>query len=204
MNLIPIHKDKGERPRGKNPADGAAHADRAEFLLRVFHIREGDGVYDGNRRHIQQAMQQHQTQKGPESPGERQAEHRQSADEMAESEEFLRRKIAVAKLVTKKHADHGGDGKCVQNPGLLARRESEARQVAEDERQPSAPDEELQDHHQEQLESNVHKVWLLIETLTTRPVRTDLASASQMAKAVTPSRAVTTLGLTPRATQSTK
>jgi hypothetical protein len=38
---------KYKGPRCQNPADGAAHAHEAEFLLRILHVREGNGVRHG-------------------------------------------------------------------------------------------------------------------------------------------------------------
>ncbi len=74
---------------------------------------------------------------------------------MAERQEPLRREVAVGELIAEEHADDRRDRKGVENPGLLARREAQTRQVAEDQRQPRAPDEELQDHHREQLQTNI-------------------------------------------------
>ena len=38
---------------------------------------------------------------------------------MAERHEFLRGKLPVGKLVAEEHADDGGDGKGIENQGLL-------------------------------------------------------------------------------------
>ena len=73
-------------------------AHQAKFLLRVFHVGEGDGIHDGKRWHIKQAMHQHQPEKGPERFGKGQQQNRHPADEVAEGEEFLRRKMAVAHI----------------------------------------------------------------------------------------------------------
>ena len=78
-----------------------------------------------------------------------------AADQMAERQELLRGKIAIGKLVAEKHAHDGGDGKCVQNPGLLRSGELQAGQIAVDQRQPTAPDEKLQDHHDEKAKSDL-------------------------------------------------
>jgi hypothetical protein len=69
---------------------------------------------------------------------------------VAEREELLRGELAIRELVAEEHAHDRGDREGVQNPGLFRRREAQARQITEDERQPGAPDEELQGHHQEQ------------------------------------------------------
>src|SRR6266566_2015725 len=61
---------------------------------------------------------------------------------MTERKELLRGKIAVGKLVAEKHAHDCGDGKRIQ-----------------DQRQPRAPDEEFQNHHEEKFEADcfVHR-----------------------------------------------
>ena len=69
-------------------------------------------------------------------------------------EEPLRGEIPIRELVAEEHADDGGDREAAENPGLLARGEAEAGQIAEDQGIPRAPDEELQHHHQEQFEAN--------------------------------------------------
>src|SRR5207249_823053 len=78
---------------------------------------------------------------------------------MTERKELLRGKIAVGKLVAEKHAHDCGDGKRIQDPRLLPWFESEAGEVAEDQRQPRAPDEEFQNHHEEKFEADcfVHR-----------------------------------------------
>ena len=75
---------------------------------------------------------------------------REPADEVGEREELLRGEITVGELVAEEHPDDRGDREGVEDPGLLAGREAEARQVAEDERQPRAPDEKLERHHREE------------------------------------------------------
>ena len=61
----PIDKDKGKGPSGQDPADGAAHADNAEFVWSILHVGEGDGVGNGDRRDIEEAMDQHEPKEGP-------------------------------------------------------------------------------------------------------------------------------------------
>ena len=63
----------------------------------------------------------------------------------------LRENQLIGKLIAEEHADDRRDREAVQDPGLLAVRETEARQVAEDQRQPRPPDEELKDHHHEEF-----------------------------------------------------
>src|SRR6266571_1771406 len=78
---------------------------------------------------------------------------------MTERKELLRGEIAVGKLVAEKHAHDCGDGKRIQDPRLLPGFESEAGEVAEDQRKPRAPDEEFQNHHEEEFEADcfVHR-----------------------------------------------
>jgi hypothetical protein len=73
---------------------------------------------------------------------------------VAECEETFGGKIAVRELVAEKHADDGGDWEGVQDPGLLARSEPEAGEVPEDQREPGAPDEKLEHHHDEKSQSH--------------------------------------------------
>src|SRR5215204_5993963 len=73
---------------------------------------------------------------------------------MTGREEALRGEVPVGELVAEEHADDGGDREAAEDPGLLTRRKAEAREVAENQRIPRAPDEKLQDHHQEQLEAD--------------------------------------------------
>src|SRR5437773_5149997 len=78
---------------------------------------------------------------------------------MTERKELLRGEIAVGKLVAEKHAHDCGDGKRIQDPRLLPGFEAEAGEVAEDQWKPRAPDEEVQNHHEEKFEADcfVHR-----------------------------------------------
>ena len=67
---------------------------------------------------------------------------------MAERKEFLRGEIAVRELIAEKHTDDGGHGKGIEDHGLFRGCEFQAGQIAENQRQPGAPDEEFQHHHQ--------------------------------------------------------
>jgi hypothetical protein len=146
----PVDEDEREGPRGENPADGAAHAHDAEFLFRVLHIGERDRIGDRDRRHVEEAVHEHQQEEREKLFGETAAENRQAADEVGESEEFLGVKFPVSPLVAEEHADDRGDREGVQNQRLLSGREAEAGQVTEDQREPSAPDEKLEHHHEEE------------------------------------------------------
>src|SRR5581483_12218437 len=99
-------------------------------------------------------------EKGPERSRERQAQNRQSADQVTEGHKFLRGKMTVGVLVAEEHADNRRDGEGVENPGLFARRESQAGQISVDQRQPATPNEELEDHHEEQAGANrsIHRL----------------------------------------------
>ena len=122
IHLVPVHQDERERPRRQNPADGAAHPHDAELLLRILHVGEGDGVRDRDGRHIEQAVDQHQAGRtARNSCVKRQSEHRQPADQMAERQELLGRKIAVRELVAEEHPDDGRDGERIQNPAIAGR-----------------------------------------------------------------------------------
>jgi len=152
MDFVPIDEDEGEGPRGQDPADGSSHADEAKFLLRIFHVRKGDGVGDGNGGDVEKAMHEHESEERPKFAGEGEAEHGRAAHEMAEGEKFLGGEVPVGVLVAEEHADDGGDGKGVEDPGLFERGEIQAGQVAKNQRQPRAPDEEFQHHHDKEFQ----------------------------------------------------
>lgn len=67
------------------------------MLLRVLHVREGDRVGDRNCWHIEQAVDEHQREKGLECNGEGQADHGQPTDQVAGGQELFRREIPVGK-----------------------------------------------------------------------------------------------------------
>src|SRR4029450_5064092 len=73
---------------------------------------------------------------------------------MAGRQESLRGEIPISELMAEEHADDGGNREGAEDPGLFRCGEAEAGQIAEDQRQPRAPDEELQHHHQEQLRAD--------------------------------------------------
>ena len=79
---------------------------------------------------------------------------------MAEGEEFFGGKMAIRVLVTEEHSDNRGDRKGIQDPGLLDRFKAQAGQVTIDKRQSTAPDEELQNHHEEEAEADgsIHRL----------------------------------------------
>ena len=82
----------------------------------ILHVGEGDGVGDRNRRHVEQAMHEHREEERPERRGERERQHREAADQVAERQELLRGEIAIRELVAEEHADDGGDREGVENP----------------------------------------------------------------------------------------
>ena len=96
-------------------------------------------------------MNQHEREERPKVGGERQAEHRQATHQLAESQEFFRREIAVRVLVAKKHRHHRRQRESVENGRFLQGAKIKAGQIAENQRQPGAPDDELQNHHDEEL-----------------------------------------------------
>lgn len=146
-------KDEVERPGGENPTDGTTHAHEAEFLLGVLQMREGDGVRDGDRRHIQQGMDEHEAEEGVEVLDEIHAQDGQTADEMAEGHELLRREVAIRELVAEEDSDNGGDDESAADQSDLRIRELQTvrTHIPPDERQPSPPNEEFEDHHDEEL-----------------------------------------------------
>jgi len=106
-------------------------------------------------------VEEHQTEKRPEGAGEGEAQHGQAAHELAEGEEFFRGEIAVGELVAEEHAGDGRRREGAENAGLLRRRKTEGWQIAINERQPRAPDEKFQHHHEEKFEAVValHLGW---------------------------------------------
>src|SRR5688500_15340879 len=78
---------------------------------------------------------------------------------MAGREKFFGGVITIGELMNEEHADDRGDRESGQNTGLFAGGKSEPRQGPEHHREPRAPDEEFQNHHEEQLEANafIHK-----------------------------------------------
>ncbi len=79
-------------------------------------------------------MHEHQQEERHELLCEAAPENRRGADEVGEREEFFRREFPVSPLVAEKHPDDRGDGKRVEDERLLPRRETKARQIAENER----------------------------------------------------------------------
>ena len=143
MHFVPVHQDEGKRPRRQNPTNGATNTDQAKLLLRVLYIRERDRIGDGIGGDVQQAMDQHQTEKRPKRCRKREQEYGHASDQMTESQVSFGGKIAIGKLVAEKHADNCRDGERVENPRLLRRREPKAREVSINERQPASPNKEL-------------------------------------------------------------
>src|SRR5262245_54742335 len=77
---------------------------------------------------------------------------------MRERQEFFGREIPIRELIAEKHSDNRSSREGIQNNRRLPKPEAQARQTAENERQPRAPDEEFEHHHQEELEarSGIH------------------------------------------------
>ena len=119
VDRVPIDEDEGERPRGENPADGAAHAHETEFFLGIMQMREGDGVRDRDRRHIQQGVDEHETEEGGKIFSPIHTENGQPTDQVTDGHEFFRREIPVRELVAEEDTDHGGNGEGTADPGDL-------------------------------------------------------------------------------------
>ena len=136
MNLVPIDQNKSERPGRQNPPDRSAHAHQTKLTLSVFHVRERNRVGDRDRRHIQQAMDQHQAEEERERRvwirlSGSQARHRggsldrgqpkqgQTADQLAESQKLLGGEMPVRVLIAEEHPHDGREWKGVQNQRLL-------------------------------------------------------------------------------------
>src|SRR5688572_12791152 len=79
---------------------------------------------------------------------------------MAEGKETLRGKVPVRKLIAKENPHHGGNGKSASNQRRLVacKIESARPDICPNQRQPCAPNEQLQDHHDEQFELNHSRV----------------------------------------------
>ena len=155
-------QDVSNRPCRKNPADGATHADKAEFLVSALHVGEGDGVRNGNGRHVKQTVQGHEGKEDPEggvpkgrNHGTRlygdgagefyksQSGNGEAPDKVAERHEFFGRKVPVGKLIAEEHADDGGYGEGAQDEFLFGLGKSHGGEISENERQPCPPDEEF-------------------------------------------------------------
>src|SRR5207249_10368321 len=120
----------------------------------------------------------HEKDKRPKARDPGEGQNGRAADQVTEGQEFFGCEIAVCKLVAEKHAHHGSDGEGIEDPGLLPGFESEARQVTENQWKPGAPDEKLQDHHEEKFEANC----LVHRSNLARRVRHWSASGKQRAK----------------------
>jgi hypothetical protein len=70
---------------------------------------------------------------------------------MTDCEKLLGSEISVSKLIAEEHRQDGRGGECIQDQRLLKGIELQCRQIAEDQRQPSSPDEKLEKHHREQF-----------------------------------------------------
>ena len=82
------------------------------------------------------------------------AEQRQSADEMAEGQEPFGGEIAVGELVAEEDAEHRGDARSTLPTSACCHAvKPSIAHVGEDLRQPGAPDEDLEDHHDEKFEA---------------------------------------------------
>src|SRR5579871_2876418 len=85
---------------------------RRQIPCRVPQVGEGNRIGDRNGRNVQDRVEEEQTEKKPERRrpfgwflDERQANHRQTADEEAEGQEFLCREIAIGKLIAEENGD---------------------------------------------------------------------------------------------------
>ena len=83
---------------------------------------------------------------------ERETHHGHPADQMAERQKLLRRKIAVGELVAEKHPHDRREREGIQNERLLKRAETQCGQVAKNQGQPGSPYKKLQHHHEKQFE----------------------------------------------------
>ena len=147
-------EDEIQRPGDEDPADRAPHAHEAKLLLGVFHVRKRERVGDGDRRHVEEGVDEHQPKERREVLHEVHAEDRQAANEVAEGEELLRRERPVGELAGEEDADDRSDREGASHPRLLRRGEVEAvlPHVAPDQREPGAPNGELEHHHQPEAE----------------------------------------------------
>ena len=87
---------------------------------------------------------------------EGQGEHGQPAHHVAHGQEALRGQVAVGHLAADEDGRHRGDGLGGEDPADLGPGEAqEPREVEGQERQPGAPDDVLQEHHQAQAPPGV-------------------------------------------------
>lgn len=98
-------------------------------------------------------MDEHESKEDRETGGPVHGEDSDAADEVAEGHEFFCGEVAVGELGGEEDADDGSDGEGGADPGGLAFGEVETvlAHVAPYQGKPSTPDEELQDHHDEEL-----------------------------------------------------
>jgi hypothetical protein len=71
-------------------------------------------------------------------------------DQVAHPEKPLGGEISVGELIAEEHADERGQRERAEHERLLPCGKIKAWQITEDQRQPGAPDEELQEHHGQQ------------------------------------------------------
>ena len=91
----------------------------SELLLGVLQVGERDRVGHRERRHVEEAVEQHQPEERPERLLIGQRQHRQAADQVAERQELLLREVAVGELAAEEHAGQRRDREGVEDPGLL-------------------------------------------------------------------------------------
>jgi hypothetical protein len=100
-------------------------------------------------------VHQHQREERPKIFDPIHRQDRNAANQVTYRHEFLRCEITVGELIAEEHGGDGRDGKCVVHPSALPVVEVKASlHIAVDQREPRAPDQKLEDHHQEKFKAD--------------------------------------------------
>jgi hypothetical protein len=98
---------------------------RSELILGVFQVVKADGVGERQRRHVDEVVDQHRREEGPERLLERQGEHRQAANQVRDRQQALGRQVSVGDLGADEDGGQGGDGEGGEDPTDVGPREAE-------------------------------------------------------------------------------
>jgi len=115
---------------------------------RFVHLPEGNGVHQGECRHVQDHVREHAGIEGGELPGTVERIHENAASDVQRAEQPLRVHITVGDEPHDERCDDrapGLGGVCERT--LCAARVQVRGEIAAERDEPAAPDEELEKHH---------------------------------------------------------
>ena len=150
-----LEPEEADRESGRDPADGAEHADGGELPAGVRHLAKRNRVRERERRHVAERVGEQDDVEDAERRLLRRGEQDDPSRCMQDGEQPFGGEEAVGDHADEEGRDHRRDGRCAEHEAdLLALERERAAEVGAERHRPCPPDEVLEEHHRREPEAD--------------------------------------------------